>query len=408
MASSRSYNTTPDRQTDGATNSAFPTAQPYSAQPSMSSPVNSGYGGNFRSPSGGTPPGNKHRPTPLNLSNNAHESWSQNGPEPSPRAAIVAGLRSATDRRSRKRDLQVRDEQTQQYLQQVHLQEQLKIHHQQQQQLLFLQQQQLRMQNLSLNDGGYANDITGRTSFTPDYNNSDSLDYYASNNPDPQLIARLQQKRQELLATNAMLAQQQQRLAQGYTTPYYNDNQGYMSSAGFGSEPSLSSSQYYAPKSQNAQNSFYNTDLPLPGSGGYQFPSSPSIPARPNSSSSFRSDFTHQTQYSNGSSSPGQRSHHRKANSMSYNPYTPKNSSFSPYNSQASGGLNASQLRNDFSFGRDPSGSRVGGGEYTIPLRQPIGPPPLDELKGDKRDRNFASISTYTHDGKTFTRIASQ
>lgn len=38
------------------------------------------------------------------------------------------------------------------------------------------------------------------------------------------------------------------------------------------------------------------------------------------------------------------------------------------------------------------SGSRVGGGDYEIPVRQPIGPPPLDELKAARRSANFASL----------------
>ena len=393
-------------------------------------------------------PSGRVRPAPINTAKaNENSSYSpRNAPAPSPRAAIVASLRSATDRRHLQREQQMREQQLQQQqllLQEQHLQQQkqLQFQQQQQQQSLLLQQQ-MRMQNLSLNQTqnatptssffslespiGPAFHLSPPTSPLPG-NSPTFFSSSSTNGPfspvtdrmDPRMLASLQQKHQELMATSALIAQQQQSIQNAMTLAAlgYNVNNAYADgSVDFPpSSPVLGSPLTATPQQQYARNPVYNMDLPAPpGHGNYYRPSSPTLPVRPSSSSSYRPQnsspmgtYTSQTNQQISSPPSSFRRSHRKAASLSgsaapvINPPSPTPMSNS-LSSQGSGSLGAigsglgsnqggnSLLRN--STLTVVSGSRVGGGDYEIPVRQPIGPPPLDELKAARRSANFASL----------------
>lgn len=405
-----------------------------------------------RPPSRGSPPITaRGRPAPINTAK-ANET-SITASAPSPRAALVAGLRSATDRRHQQREQQIRDQhllQQQLLLQQQHLQQQKQLQlQQQQQQQILLQQQQLRMQNLSLADSGGQGQGQGQgqpylppfqsaldahtyhlsppTSPIPSsssHSSTSSLPFNYNERADPRVFAQLQQRHQDLLASTAFLAQQQQQ----YMAALGSSNNGgefefpLASPVSYAGSPMAS----YVPQQHYARNSVYNTDLPNPSTrGGYQRPSSPNLPVRPSSSSSFRgmnqSSSSHtpsayQLPSSSSSSASSFRRSHRKAASLSGSgdPFI-LNNSYSNFSHQSSGSLGAigsglnSSLRktttpSSFSNGGSSAlaytrggglghgGGRAAGAasDVEIPVRQPIGPPPLDELKTLKRGSNFA------------------
>ena len=391
----------------------------------------------------------KGRPAPINVvkANERFDSDTiethNNGeaPMPSPRAALVAGLRSATDRRHQQRDQQLREHQLQQqqlFLQQQHLlqQKQLQLQQQQQQHMLLLQQQ-MRMHNLSLNDGfsnvipnqniaplkspfGFEFNISPPTSPIPtDYSTETSLgDTFlgTADRVDPRVMASMQQKHQELLVNSALIAQQQQRIQAvlKYGAPQYDENSiesPQVPSPSITSRSHLPNHQSHHSMHQFSRHSISHMEPPAPlvyGANGS--PSSSSIPARPSSSTALRADLNPgPTNPTLGTS--GYRRTHRKAASMSASGsmYGINNSQkyhlySSPHYSSGSFGAiggsnfgnNSSQLRSSVpgnSSNMVPSGSRVGGGDYEMPLRQPTGPPPLDELKAAKSSSNFAALS---------------
>lgn len=357
------------------------------------------------------------RPAPLNIEKANAQLGPENAPEPSPRAAIVAGLRSATDRRHQQRDQQIREEyqQIQTQLQQQYMQQQNQSQLQIQQQQMLLLQQQMRLQALSFNEpngtsassngGMKANPGAGALMSPPsspmivDPSSAYISQQLAgiSDRADPRLIATIQAKQQELLATSALIAHQQQRIQLamnmnqailGYGQPYpYNE-----ASPNLG----LKSPTSYQPQPNARFMNTYNTDLPAPpGPGGYYPAPSASSPRSPRKLS-FGSRSHHKSNSSLGS----------QAGENSNSPKTPYFPHHSPSNS-----FGASQLRNNVpgTPGLVSSGSKVGGGDYDMPIRQPIGPPPLDELKTAKSSSNFATIYTLIHsDSLGSSRIASQ
>ena len=378
----------------------------------------------------------RNRPPSMNFSKPSDDTQNpaSEQPIPSPRAALVAGLRSATDRRHQQREQQ-----------------------QQQQQQVLQQQQQLRLQNLSLYDAmnsgntsvyssSFANSqnygslkspvassfgLSPPTSPIPsDYSVESSLNNSPltamSDRPDSRVLASLQQKHQELMATSAAIAQQQQRLAQAINQAalsyggYYNPNDPSFELPVLSSSPGLARSPIITPQplqssqQQYARNSIYN-DLPAPpGYNNFYRPSSPSLPTRPLSSSSFRPQFSQDPPKQSQANSPGYKRSHRKAASLSGSGPSFGNSSANG-NSSLKGNnnsTNATPYYSSGSFGSGGSSSSVGnigGGSQLrnstlnpglygkgseMPLRQPVGPPPIEELRGQKIVLNFASTST--------------
>ncbi|KAA8915335.1 hypothetical protein TRICI_002519 [Trichomonascus ciferrii] len=282
----------------------------------------------------------QHRPAPIRIPGADDPalaaSSSPSNASSSPRAALVAGLRSATDRR--------RSEQQQRLASSPGA------------------SQQLHSPYVPSPPpaGVGAHTIQGQMS--PPGSPSPA-------GGDQRLYAALHAKQQELLATSFMLQQQQQRL-----------------------QAAINANSYY--------------DLPQPPFR----PASPSLPVRPSSSASNRGSslffptnannnnssngFDHLQQSPFGASSPKQyqsppsqqpqgtpfRRGHRKASSLS-----------STYNVGVIGsGSPAVAGHRAVSGPTGPIGANSRG-DYEIPSRQPLGPPPLDELKSKYKDYNFAS-----------------
>lgn len=367
----------------------------------------------------------RDRPAALNIEKANAPLGPEDAPEPSPRAAIVAELRSATDRRHQQRDQQIREEyqQLQAQLQQQYIQQQtqsqLQIQQQQQQQQMLLLQQQMRLQTLSFNDpkgtstlnsGDMKANLGARAPMSPPsspmivdpssaYNSQQLAPQLAGLNDraDPRLIATLQAKQQELLAASALIAHQQQRiqLAMNMNQAILSYGQSYPCNE---ASPNLgfNSPTLYQPQPNARYINTYNTDLPAPpGPGGYYPSPSVTSPMSPRKLS-FGSRSQHKYNSSLGS----------QVGENTNSPKTPSFPHHSPTNS-----FGAGQLRNHVTGtpGLVSSGSKVGGGDYDMPIRQPIGPPPLDELKTAKSSSNFATIYTLIHsDSLGSSRIASQ
>lgn len=378
------------------------------------------------------PSANRVRPAPINTGQ-ANDSASRTGSPttagaPSPRAALVAGLRSATDRRHQKREQQ----------REMQLQAQQQLLHQQQNLLAQIEQQQMRLQSMTLNAGLHSG---GTSTMTPPgfhlspptspipsaySNNGMNSQYMAQGGDDPRNIAALQQK---FLATSALITQQQQRLQNAIAS----------------SSPSSGSPSKYDMDAP----SYYNTDLSIPQAVGYGRPSSPNLPVRPSSSSAYRVRSAGQQQQqqqqhpfaintggnggsmfqfsrpasgttsgtlpaspggssaaSNSTASSPFRRSHRKATSLSgsgdsFNFTNTPSGSGSPnyhyYSSNTTNAFHQQQGSGSYSYYNNnnlgPIGSGIGARGSAAsgsPARQPIGPPPLEELKTSKRGSNFA------------------
>lgn len=286
----------------------------------------------------------QHRPAPIRipgaddpaLNPPNHQAPSSNAS--SPRAALVAGLRSATDRR--------RSEQQQRLASSPGTGQQLHSPY---------------MPSPPPAVGVGAHTIQGQMS--PPGSPSPA-------GGDQRLYAALHAKQQELLATSFMLQQQQQRL-----------------------QAAMNANSYY--------------DLPQPPFR----PASPSLPVRPSSSASNRGSslFFPSNNNANNFDQP-QQSPFGNNSPKQYQPPPPP-----PQQQQQQQGTpfrrghrKASSLSSTYNVGVIGSGSpAIGGnravsgptgpiganarGDYEIPSRQPLGPPPLDELKSKYKDYNFAS-----------------
>lgn len=383
------------------------------------------------------------RPTPINIAkaNEGVQYSTGNAGAPSPRAALVAGLRSATDRRYQEREKREMQAQAQKLL----AQQQALLMQVQQNLLLapddpnlLLQKQTLLMQLHSFSQSQYlpapspmAARLSPPTSPIP-YNTSNNN--HNNSNPgglpfgDPRLIASLQQQQQELMATSALIAQQQQRIQTALAYNTYDPMSfdfSQTSPVTYAASPVTAvTPQPYVPQQQHARNSVYYNDLPAPPNMGYYRPSSPNLPQRPFSSAAYRATPSGQQQqqqpsaayqvpskFSGANSSVPFRGSHRKAASLSgsgdafnftnnftSNASSTPNYAYSNFSQHGSGSLgpigsgHTSSLRNSSSLQAVPTGARVGGGELAMPSRQPFGPPPLDELKTIKRGSNFATL----------------
>jgi hypothetical protein len=281
----------------------------------------------------------QHRPAPIRIPGADdpalnHQPSSSNAS--SPRAALVAGLRSATDRR--------RSEQQQRLASSPGASQQLHSPY----------------MPSPPPAGVGAHTIQGQMS--PPGSPSPA-------GGDQRFYAALHAKQQELLATSFMLQQQQQRL-----------------------QAAMNANSYY--------------DLPQPPFR----PASPSLPVRPSSSASNRGSSLFFPSNNNNNNSFDQPPPPFGTNSP--NQYQPPPPQPQPQQQQGTpfrrGHRKASSLSSTYNVGVIGSGSpAVGGhrafsgptgpigansrGDYEIPSRQPLGPPPLDELKSKYKDYNFAN-----------------
>lgn len=369
----------------------------------------------------------RNKPSPVNFSkpNDDLQITPPDQAIPSPRAALVAGLRSATDRRQQQREQQ-----------------------QQQQKLLRMQGSSLYDTMNGGNSGLYSSNFANQQNYstfkspvTPSFGLSpptspipnDYSDSSLNNSPfttmgdrpDSRILASLHQKHQELMATSVAIAQQQQRLAQAINQAalsyggYYNLNDSSFDVPVLSSSPGVSRSPIITPQplqssqQQYDRNSIYN-DLPAPpGYNNFYRPSSPSVPVRPSSSSSFRPQISQNSPKQSQANSPGYRRSHRKAASLSGSGSSfGSNGTTGNFSSKNfNGSNNATHYHSSGSFvsGGSSSLSNSGGGSQLrnsmlnpgalgkgseIPLRQPVGPPPIEELKGQKFGLNFAMTST--------------
>lgn len=321
------------------------------------------------------------------------------GSTPSPRAALVAGLRSATDRRREERE---RERET----------------------LL-----------------GQMSPPGSPSPYAPQHQPS------VESRMDSRMYAALQAKQQELLATSLLISQQQQRLQQAMTNASYGYDgvdamTGSMSHLGLKNVPSqygpygspYASQQAYSPVPPYGGQSPYSYhhqqqqqyqpppqypysqslfgssprqdwpyDLASPSpSASFLRPSSPSLPVRPRSSASGRGNSMFFPTGDNGPASGLSGAGAASATGMSSASNSNTGSNGAPPAFKR-GHRKASSLSSsvtaDPSRGMSPlfqprgtvqSGSRIGNGEYQLPIRQPIGPPPLDELKAHPA-KNFAT-----------------
>ncbi|CAN6607120.1 hypothetical protein TRVA0_003S02476 [Trichomonascus vanleenenianus] len=339
----------------------------------------------------------QNRPAPIRIPPpiEDHQAVGNPGGVQSPRAALVAGLRSATDRRRQQ-------QQQQQAGSQYHT---IQAH---------------------MSPPGSPSPIQPPTSKPGHHrvsssSSSSSSSVYSQQYPhqSPQLpssslaadsariYAALQVKQQELLATSMLISQQQQRIQQAmnsaaavYASSGSQPSTPTAFSTGFdsymdplaGSMAHLSSNDIFlqppTPTGSSLHRSsgifgsqsgsYYDVDPLCPPSFGTLRPSSPSLPVRPSSSASNRGSLFFDTHGPQPSGQSRFKRGHRKASSLSM-----VNRSGSP---SSNVGVIGTGL-NGVSRGSQPP--RPAHSAAEIPVRQPIGPPSTDELLAHP-DRNFA------------------
>lgn len=334
------------------------------------------------------------RPTPIRIPDARQVRPST----PSPRAALVAELRSATDRRKR---------------------------------------------DAGVSPPPASPGPLGMVSAGSSSSSLLSSSQAAAGSDPGRIYATLYAKQQELLATSMLISQQQQRLQDAMNSAVYGDDYASIYGGGGSSFGSASTSplhhhnysqlylqqqQYLLQQQQQQYNdSQLHTTTPLGhhyhsshlsahlgGSQYYGFPNSdlappqnfsnrpasPSLPQRPSSSTALRGSFLFSDSLSSTSSSPGSspqppnatpfRRGHRKASSLSsYTAASNFNTSHSP--APSSFGPVGNNSRPGSGLINNPgiqTGNKIDG--YSMPIRQPYAPPPLEELKSKSKDKNFA------------------
>lgn len=357
------------------------------------------------------------RPTPIRIPDSRQSNISQS--TPSPRAALVAELRSATDRR--KRDAGVNSPPGSPGLNNLRAttplssassshggnsagSETARVYaalYAKQQELLatsmLISQQQQRIQD-AMNSAVYGEDYSGSPH-----------GLYGSS---PQQLANYQYQQQ--LLQQQQHIQQLQQLQQQYnsvltSSPYAAANPQFQSSPSFLQHHYNNNHNHNNNNNNNNHHHHYhhhsssstglgNVNYALPSDltppqtfYSHNRPSSPSLPQRPSSSTALRGSFLFSDPVS-ASSSPGSspqpsnatpfRRGHRKASSLSS--YT------SNTNNSSSSSVSFGPIGNNgrpAGVGGIQTGNKKDG--YYIPVRQPYAPPPLEELRKD-RSKNFS------------------